>query len=258
MSRKKKRFIELQDETETYSRNGNGNGSFSKEKKLDRYKKNVIVSAQTEGQKRYIIEMKNNDIVFCFGPAGTGKTAVAVGIALQYICAPIPTYEKLIIMRPAKEACDEKIGYLPGDMGEKMSVWIAPVLDNMEVFIDKRQIKNLMWEQRVEVIPLAFARGRSLNNAFIIVDEAQNLTPKQVLMVLTRLGKNSKMVLNGDLAQSDVRGYSGLADAIDRLQDIDGISFCEMDASDIVRHPLIAEILDRYTEPEEAGPQQES
>lgn len=258
MSKKKKqRLMELFDENgqPIINHNGHGGGnsrSFQgKEKKIDRYKKNVIVSAQTDGQRQYMNEIKNNDIVFCYGPAGTGKTAVAVGVALQYICAPEPTYNKLIVMRPAKEACDERIGFLPGDMDDKMAPWAAPIVDNMQVFIEPTQIKNLMWEKKIEVIPLAFARGRSLNNAFIIVDEAQNVSPKQMLMVLTRLGKNSKMVLNGDLAQSDVRGASGLFDAIERLQDIPNISFCQMNDKDIVRHPLIAKILERYVEEEQ-------
>ena len=256
MSKKKKRLIDL--DRDGYRRDGqdfNNRGEYSirgnyKEPKEDRYKKNVIVSAQTEGQKEYIIAIKNNSITFCCGPAGCGKTAVSVGIALQYMMAPQPSFEKLIVMRPAKEACDEKIGFLPGDMGDKMSVWISPVVDNMEVFIDKSQIKNLFYQEKVEVIPTAFARGRSLNNAFIIVDEAQNLSQQQMIMILTRLGKNSKMVLNGDLAQSDLKVESGLYDAMQRLQDIEGIGFCEMQNSDIVRNPLIGSILDRYMEPD--------
>jgi len=218
-------------------------------KKEDRYKKSVIVSGQTEGQKRYILEIKNNDITFCYGPAGTGKTAVATGVALQYMCAAQPAYEKMIVMRPAKEACGEKVGYLPGDLADKMAPWAAPIFDNMEVFIDKSQIRNLVQQGKVEIIPLAFARGRSLNSSFIIVDEAQNVSPEQMLMVLTRLGKGSKMVINGDMAQSDTRGLNGLYDAITRLQNVQGISFVEMSAADIVRHPLIAEILNRYTPP---------
>lgn len=252
MSKKKKRYIEVQEEEQE-----NNARSAAKEKKDVRYKKNVIVSAQTAGQKKYIIEIKNNDITFCYGPAGSGKTAVAVGIALQHICVAEPAYEKLVIMRPAKEACDEKIGFLPGDLDDKMSPWAAPVMDNMLVFIDQKQIKNLMWERRIEIIPTAYARGRSLNNSFIIVDEAQNLSPKQMLMILTRLGKKSKLVINGDLAQSDIRGDSGLFDAVERLQGIKGISFVEMHNDDIVRHPLIAKILNRYSDDPEPEATQE-
>jgi len=247
LSKKKKR-IEVADGTQPLGFRGR------KEKKEDRWKKNVVVSPQTDGQRKYIVEIKSNDITFCYGPAGSGKTAVAVGIALQHICCEQPAYDKLVVMRPAKEACDERIGFLPGDMDEKMAPWAAPIVDNMEVFIDKTQIKNLMWEKKIEVIPLAYARGRSLNHSFIIVDEAQNVSPKQMLMILTRLGKNSKMVINGDLAQSDTRGASGLYDAIARLQNVPGISFCEMNCDDIVRHPLIASILERYVDEEPPAP----
>lgn len=253
MSRKKKRTVDV--EEEGYRSNGRKQW---KDKKEDSWKKNVIVTAQTQGQKEYIKKILTNDITFCYGPAGTGKTAVAVGIALQHICVPSPAFDKLVIMRPAKEACGERIGYLPGDLSEKMAPWAAPILDNMQIFIEAAQIKNLFWENKIEIIPTAFARGRSLNNSFILVDEAQNLSPDQMLMILTRIGKNSKMVLNGDIAQSDIRGTSGLYDAAMRLQDIQGIAFHEMDAADIVRHPLIGKILDRYVQDQEDEPEQES
>lgn len=242
MSKKKKRYMDVQDD-DSFSR--------GKAKKEDRYKRNVIVNAMTEGQKDYIIEIKNNDITFCFGPAGSGKTAVAVGLALQYLCAPTPAYEKFVILRPAKEACDEKIGYLPGDVGAKLEGYVAPVMDNMEVFIDRSQIKNLFYQNKIEVVPLAFIRGRSFNKSIILVDEAQNCSPQQMLAILTRLGKASKMIIAGDPLQSDVRN-SGLQDAVEKLQDIPGIGLCELDATDIVRHPLIGKILERYSDNHQA------
>lgn len=208
----------------------------------------IVVSALTPGQKRYMAEIQNNDITFCYGPAGTGKTAVAVGLALQAVCAEHPAYDRIVVMRPAKEACGEEIGHLPGDIAAKMSVWAAPIMDNVQVFCDARQMKDLLWHNKIDIIPTCFARGRSLNKSFIIIDEGQNLSKDQVVMILTRLGKGSKLVLNGDLAQSDVRGKNGLADAVERLQGIQGIAFVELTSADIVRHPLIAEIINRYAQ----------
>jgi phosphate starvation-inducible protein PhoH and related proteins len=216
----------------------------------------IVVSAKTEGQKRYIIEVKNHDITICMGPAGSGKTAVAVGLALEAILAKNPSYEKLIVMRPAKEACGEKIGFLPGDLSEKMGPWAAPVVDNMLVWVDQNTVKNMFHDKKVDIIPLAYARGRSLNNAFIILDEAQNCSKEQMLMALTRLGSNSKLVINGDINQSDIGNViSGLEDAANRLQNMDRISIVEMDESDIVRNPLIGKILQRYSDgPSNSGP----
>lgn len=239
MSKKKKQQHRVMDLT--------GEGDFRKKTKEERFRHQVAVKAMTEGQGQYISQIKNNDIVFCCGPAGSGKTAVAVGMALQYICAPEPAFEKLVILRPAKEACDEKIGFLPGDVSMKMESWVAPVMDNMGVFTDKSQIKNLVYQEKIEVVPLAFIRGRSFNKSIIFVDEAQNCSSSQMLSILTRIGKGSKMIIAGDLAQSDIRGESGLRDALERLKGVPGIAFCQLEASDIVRHPLIATILERYT-----------
>lgn len=213
----------------------------------------VVVTAQTPGQKTYIKSINANDIVFCTGPAGSGKTAVAIGIALQNVLCDNPAYDQIVVIRPAKEACDERIGFLPGSMDDKMAPWASPVIDNMKVFIESNQVKNLFYEKRVEIIPLAFLRGRSLNNAFIIVDEAQNCTPKQMLMILTRLGRNSKMLINGDIAQSDIRVESGLAEAYRLYKDIKGVDFVEMGLGDVVRNPLVAEILRKHAEGVAAG-----
>lgn len=217
-----------------------------KVEKFDKFRNQVVVKAKTEGQKKYIQEIKNSDITFCRGPAGSGKTVIAVGLGLHYLLASNPAFEKIVVVRPVKEACGESLGYLPGQVQEKLAPWMAPIVDNMEVFVDKYQIKNLLTQQKVEVIPLAYMRGRSLNKSFIIVDEAQNCTPEQFLLILTRLGDGSKMVLNGDVSQSDV-GKEGLSDAIGRLQGVPGVGFCELGASDIVRNPLISKVIERYS-----------
>ena len=208
----------------------------------------INVQAKTQGQKAYIREIINNDIVLCQGPAGSGKTIVAIGMALQYVLGKNSTFKKIILMRPVKEACEESIGFLPGDIHEKMSVWAAPVADNLLEFMNKGKVDYLFKTQLIEVIPLAFCRGRSLNDAFIILDEAQNCSPKQMLMALTRIGKNSKMVVNGDITQNDSSGSgkTGLEDAIDRLSGMSGIGIVQLDESDIVRNPMIGEIIRRY------------
>lgn len=212
----------------------------------ERYKNGVVVAAKTQTQKQYIVAIKNNDITFCVGPAGTGKTAIAVGMALQGIACERPQYEKLVVLRPAKEACDESIGFLPGSLDEKMMPWAAPIMDNMLLFIMPQHIKRMLMFKTVEIVPLAYARGRTFNKSFIILDEAQNCSDKQLLMVLTRIGEGSKLVINGDLKQSDIRGKSGLIDAMKRLDGMACVAKIEMTDSDIVRHPLIAEILKRY------------
>jgi phosphate starvation-inducible PhoH-like protein len=216
------------------------------DKQQEKFRDAVVVKAMTPGQREYIIAIKNSQITICTGPAGSGKTAIAVGLALQHVLAPSPTYEKLVIMRPAKEACGESIGYLPGELREKMSPWAAPVVDNMRVFVDNAQIKNLFWSGLADVVPLAFARGRSLNKSFIILDEAQSCTKEQVLMALTRIGAGSKMVVNGDLLQSDLAGRNGLSDAVDRLRGLESVSIVRMGDQDIVRNPIISLILQRY------------
>lgn len=209
--------------------------------------KKVVVQAKTQGQKQYIMDVKNHDITFCIGPAGSGKTAIAVGLALEGVMAFNPSYEKIIVLRPAKEACGESIGYLPGTVEEKLSVYLAPVMDNLKVFVDMPAIKNLFYQERIEIIPLAFLRGRSLNGSFIILDEAQNCSKEQMLMILTRIGVGSKLVVTGDLDQNDhPQGGSGLMDAVNRLEGMDGVAVSKLEASDIVRHPMIAEILARY------------
>jgi len=211
----------------------------------------VRVQALTEGQRHYICTIKDSIITFCVGPAGCGKTIIPVGLGLQSLTVPGTNIQRIVIMRPVKEACDEHIGFLPGNLDEKMGPWAAPLVDNMMEFLNDQQIKLLFHENRVVILPLALARGRSLNDSFIILDEAQNCTKKQMLMALTRIGRGSKMVINGDVSQSDDHSVvNGLSDAMDRLKGIDGIGFAELGPEDIVRNPLISHIIKRYEQPD--------
>jgi len=208
----------------------------------------VVVSGMTDGQKEYIKAIINNRVVFCAGPAGTGKTAVAVGMALQYVLSPGSQYKRIVVMRPVMEACGEHIGFIPGDLENKMAPWIKPVLDNMMPFLPPSEAQGLFRAGMVEVIPLAYARGRSLSDAFIILDEAQNCSDKQMKMALTRMGRNSKMVIDGDTTQRDTEGVCGLADAMNRLSGVPGIYMIALGKEDIVRDPMISLILEKYDE----------
>lgn len=208
----------------------------------------IVLQAKTQGQKQYIQAIVNNDIVLCQGPAGSGKTACAIGIALQSILGRNPQFDKLLVVRSVRESNEESLGYLPGSIDEKMLCWLMPVVDNLKLFVPEGTINYLIRKKKIEALPLAYIRGRSLNDAFILVDEAQNCTPKQILTVLTRLGENSKLVIEGDISQSDLQTnqQSGLEDAIDRLNSMEGVGVVQLDESDIVRNPMIGEIIRRY------------
>lgn len=205
-----------------------------------------VVSAKTPGQKRYIQAIQNNDIVLCSGPAGTGKTAIATGMGLQMLLDPQSGIKKLVIIRPAVEACGERLGALPGTLAEKASPWAAPVIDNMEVFSTRNQIKRLFNEKKIEIIPVAYARGRSLAHSFVCIDEAQTTTPAMLLLLLTRIGEGSRMVVSGDLTQTEHSSLNGLSDAINRLSGMGRVGIVALNEDDIVRHDLIREIVRRY------------
>lgn len=208
----------------------------------------VQVEAMTGGQKEYIKNILQNDITICYGFPGTGKTNIAVGLGLQNVYARTSPYKRLIIIRSVIEVAGESLGYLKGDLEQKTYSWLGPILDNLAVYINAGAIECLIKNKQLEIIPIAYLRGRSLSDAFIIVDEAQNLNPEKMLTVLTRIGDNTKLVINGDLQQSDITGreQSGLQDAITRLDGMNSVGIVKLGRDDIVRNPLIAEILYRY------------
>jgi len=202
------------------------------------------IRAKTVGQHRYIEAIRANDIVFCIGPAGTGKTYLAVAMAIDYLKRE--KAKRIILTRPAVEA-GEELGFLPGDIQAKVSPYLRPLYDAIYDMIPVREFDKLTEHGRIEMAPLAFMRGRTLNNSFVILDEAQNTTSIQMKMFLTRLGFNSKAVITGDITQVDLEeGTSGLVAVQGILDGIDGISFVTLDKSDVVRHPLVARIIEAY------------
>jgi len=202
------------------------------------------IRAKTVGQHRYIEAIRTNDIVFSIGPAGTGKTYLAVAMAIDYLKRE--KAKRIILTRPAVEA-GEELGFLPGDIQAKVSPYLRPLYDAIYDMIPVREFDKLTEHGRIEMAPLAFMRGRTLNNSFVILDEAQNTTSIQMKMFLTRLGFHSKAVITGDITQVDLEeGTSGLVAVQGILDGIDGISFVTLDKSDVVRHPLVARIIEAY------------
>ncbi len=203
------------------------------------------VEPRTDAQKAYVTSLFSNELAFGIGPAGTGKTylAVAVGVSM-FIEGHV---DRIILSRPAVEA-GEKLGYLPGDMKDKVDPYMQPLYDALNDFLPGKQVAKLIEEKRIEIAPLAFMRGRTLANAFVVLDEAQNATSMQMKMFLTRLGEGSRMVITGDRSQVDLpRGVtSGLHDAERLLKDIPNIAFNYFTAKDVVRHPLVAKIIEAY------------
>lgn len=205
------------------------------------------VQPKTLGQAKYMRAILDHDVVLAAGPAGTGKTYLAVAMAVAALKAE--RVKKIVLVRPAVEA-GESLGYLPGDMQAKINPYLRPLLDSLREMMDYDMLRALQEKEVVEVVPLAYMRGRTLNDAFIILDEAQNATSAQMKMFLTRMGRNSKIVVSGDMTQVDLPSHtqSGLADAMRRLGGIDGISLVTLTGSDIVRHRLVMEIVRAYEE----------
>ncbi|MFV0493044.1 MAG: PhoH family protein [Pseudorhodobacter sp.] len=203
------------------------------------------VEPRTEAQKAYVAHLFDNELGFGIGPAGTGKTYLAVAVGVSMFLAG--AVDRIVLSRPAVEA-GERLGFLPGDMKEKVDPYMQPLYDALNDFLPQKQLQKLMEEKRIEIAPLAFMRGRTLANAFVVLDEAQNATTMQMKMFLTRLGEGSRMVITGDRTQVDLpRGVtSGLADAERVLKGVKGVSFNYFTAQDVVRHPLVARIIEAY------------
>jgi phosphate starvation-inducible PhoH-like protein len=215
------------------------------EGEIDVYAKGHAIKPKTEGQKKYIDGVLQNDLTFCVGPAGTGKTYLAVAAAASMLKRG--SAKRLVLARPAVEA-GERLGFLPGDLQAKVNPYLRPLFDALHDMMDFEQVKRFMLNDVIEVIPLAFMRGRTLNESVIILDEAQNTTVSQMLMFLTRLGHDSKMIVTGDVTQVDLPEdqESGLVDALNKLRGIKGVGVVELERGDIVRHRLVQNIVNAY------------
>jgi phosphate starvation-inducible PhoH-like protein len=227
--------------------------------RIETFAKGQAVRAKTPGQSKYLAAVAENDLTICTGPAGTGKTYLAVAAAASLLKRG--QAKRLLLARPAVEA-GERLGFLPGDLQAKVNPYLRPLFDALNDMMDFEQVKRFMMNDVIEVVPLAFMRGRTLNDSVIILDEAQNTTVSQMLMFLTRLGQGSKMIVTGDVTQVDLPPGtpSGLADALRKLQGIKGIATVELDKADIVRHRLVQNIVEAYEkkvvapEPHEEAP----
>ena len=209
------------------------------------YGRKGAIVPRTSGQKNYVGMVNNNDIVFSVGPAGTGKTFIAVAFAV----AALENHDvtRIILCRPAVEA-GESLGFLPGDLRDKVDPYLTPLYDALDEMVPTNKLKLILNKNIIEVIPLAYMRGRTLNNAFLILDEAQNSTLMQMKMFLTRLGVNSKAIITGDITQIDLpkNSDSGLIDVLNVLKGVDGIGFVELNENDVVRHKLVRDIIKAY------------
>ncbi len=210
------------------------------------------VEPRTEAQQAYVRALYANELAFGIGPAGTGKTYLAVAVAVNQLIHG--RVDKIILSRPAVEA-GERLGFLPGDMKDKVDPYMQPLYDALNDFLPGKQLQKLMEEKTIEIAPLAFMRGRTLSSAYVVLDEAQNATSMQMKMFLTRLGRGSRMVITGDRSQVDLpRGVtSGLSDAERILKDVSGISFNYFTSKDVVRHPMVAKIIEAYGADEPIG-----
>lgn len=200
---------------------------------------------KTENQADYIRSIANNIVTMCHGPAGTGKTSVSVGLACEYLTEG--KVQKIIITRPVVESSRKGLGYLPGSFKDKIHPYLIPVLEEMDLYLNRQQSKRFLDSNTIEIVPLEYMRGRNFHNAFMILDEAQNATFDQIKMFLTRVGRDSKAVINGDLHQSDLSGKDDcdFHEIIKRLDKLENVGIMELTVEDIIRNPIIGRILDR-------------
>ncbi len=215
------------------------------EQEIKLFTKGQPITPRTDGQVGYVKSIKKNDLVFCIGPAGTGKTYLAVSLALSAL--KNEDFKKIILARPAVEA-GERLGFLPGDIQAKVNPYLRPLYDALADMMDVGQVKKYIENELIEILPLAFMRGRTLNNSFIILDEAQNCTVRQMKTFLTRFGIKTKVVVTGDVTQVDLPAgeNSGLIDVQERLHGVSGIDFVYLTRKDIVRHRLVRDIVEAY------------
>ncbi len=213
---------------------------------IDVFLSATTITPKGEGQRQYVEAILKHDLTFCLGPAGTGKTFLAVAVSITLLKQH--KIKRIVLARPAVEA-GEKLGYLPGDLQAKVNPYLRPLFDAMHDMMPFDQIRRFLQNDVIEVIPLAFMRGRTLNHSAIILDEAQNSTVSQMLMFLTRLGHHSRMVVTGDDSQSDLPNSesSGLIDAVRRLETVEGVATVRLTKGDIVRHPLVQDVVERYS-----------
>jgi len=222
-----------------------GQKTASNENDVLMFTKSGAIRPRTDGQVRFVQSTQANDIVFAVGPAGTGKTFLAVAVAVAAFKER--EVSKIILTRPAIEA-GEQLGFLPGDLKEKMDPYLQPLYDALRSMVETTKLRGLIDNNVIEIVPLAYMRGRTLNNAYVILDEAQNSTAMQMKMFLTRLGANSKAIITGDISQIDLpkNQQSGLIQVVKLLKKIDGIDFIQFDETDVVRHRLVKEIILAY------------
>ena len=213
-----------------------------------------VIKPKTQNQRRLVEAVHNNDLVFAIGPAGSGKTFISVAMAVRAL--KNKEVQKIIITRPAVEA-GENLGFLPGDLKEKIDPYLRPIYDALGEMIPSEKLKFYQENNIIEIAPLAYMRGRTLNNAFVLLDEAQNTTSMQMKMFLTRMGPNSKVIVTGDKSQVDLprHQHSGLAEAVRLLSKVKGIATVELDTKDVVRHKLVKEIINAYDKPTEKSDQ---